>query len=142
MEHVPNLIDFKEELVRIAKAGYIELPTKLNDNIVFGCDEEILGHKWWFEFDDDNQQLLYTEKKDAMDKFLSVGSVWKFQKFFEDSFILQFYWEDNINLKEREPFTIDEKIAFLSLVKKYHSKKLRVPISKLKNIIRGNKINF
>jgi SAM-dependent methyltransferase len=142
MEHVPNLIDFKEELVRIAKAGYIELPTKLNDNIVFGCDEEILGHKWWFEFDDDNQQLLYTEKKDAMDKFLSVGSVWKFQKFFEDSFILQFYWEGNINLKEREPFTIDEKISFLSLVKKYYSKKLRVPISKLKNIIRGNKINF
>ena len=142
MEHVPNLIDFKEELVRIAKAGYIELPTKLNDNIVFGCDEEILGHKWWFEFDDDNQQLLYTEKKDAMDKFLSVGSVWKFQKFFEDSFILQFYWEGNINLKEREPFTIDEKISFLSLVKKYYSKKLRVPISTLKNIIRGNKINF
>ena len=56
--------------------------------------------------------------------------------------ILQFYWEDNINLKEREPFTIDEKISFLSLVKKYYSKKLRVPISKLKNIIRGNKINI
>ena len=55
---------------------------------------------------------------------------------------MQFYWEGNINLKEREPFTIDEKISFLSLVKKYYSKKLRVPLSKLKNIIRENKINF
>ena len=36
MEHVPNLIEFKSEVERIGKAGYIELPTKLNDNIVFG----------------------------------------------------------------------------------------------------------
>jgi hypothetical protein len=138
MEHVPNLLEFKDEIVRIAKAGYIELPTKLNDNIVFGCDEEVYGHKWWFEFDDDNQKLLYTPKKDAIEKFLSVGSVWKFQEFYEDSFLLQFYWNDNIELKEREPFIIDKKISFLSLVKKYCSKKLRIPISKLKNIIKKN----
>jgi 2-polyprenyl-3-methyl-5-hydroxy-6-metoxy-1,4-benzoquinol methylase len=136
MEHVPNLLEFRDEIVRVGKAGYIELPTKLNDNIVFGCDEEVLGHKWWFEFDDDNQQLLYTEKKDVLEKFLSVGSVWKLQKYYEDSFILQFYWENNINLKEREPFTVDEKISFFSLVKKYYSKKIRVPVSKLKNVIK------
>jgi|TARA_B110000967_G_scaffold204191_1_gene246269 hypothetical protein len=137
MEHVPNLLEFRDEIVRVGKAGYIELPTKLNDNIVFGCDEEVLGHKWWFEFDDDNQQLLYTEKKDVLEKFLSVGSVWRLQKFYEDSFLLQFYWEKEINLKEREPFIIDEKITFLSLVRKYLSKKVRVPISKLKDIIRN-----
>jgi len=134
MEHVPNLLEFKDEIVRIAKAGYIELPTKLNDNIVFGCEEEVLGHKWWFEFDDDIQQLLYTEKKDALEKFLSVGSVWKFQKYYEDSFILQFFWKESINLKRREPFIVDKKISFLSLIKKYYSKKIRVPISLLKNI--------
>ena len=82
MEHVPNLIEFKSEIERIAKAGYIELPTKLNDNIVFGCDEEVLGHKWWFEFDDDNQKLLYTPKVDAIEKFLSVAQVWNFQKYY------------------------------------------------------------
>jgi len=137
MEHVPNLLEFRDEIVRVGKAGYIELPTKLNDNIVFGCDEEVLGHKWWFEFDDDNQQLLYTEKKEVLEKFLSVGSVSRLQKFYEDSFLLQFYWEKEINLKEREPFIIDEKITFLSLVRKYLSKKVRVPISKLKDIIRN-----
>jgi|TARA_B110000444_G_C18669276_1_gene514489 hypothetical protein len=133
MEHIPNLIEFKNEIERIAKAGYIELPTKLNDNIVFGCDEEIYGHKWWFEFDDDNQCLLYTPKKDAIEKFLSVAQVWKFQKYYEDSFILQFYWNEKIDLKERAEFIVEKKITFLSLVKKYFSKKIRVPISKIKN---------
>ena len=137
LEHVPNLIDFTKEVVRISKSGYIELPTKLNDNIVFGCDEEIFGHKWWFEFDDDNQELLYTEKKDALEKFLSVGSVWQFQKYYEDSFILQFYWENDIKLKKRDPYIIERKITFLLLVKKYISKKIRVPLNKFKNLFRS-----
>tara|TARA_B100000700_G_C14874152_1_gene774832 strand:- start:427 stop:1080 length:654 start_codon:yes stop_codon:yes gene_type:complete len=135
MEHVPNLIEFKNEIERIGKAGYIELPSKLNDNIVFGCDEEKYGHKWWFEFDDDEQRLLYTPKVDAIEKFLSVAQVWKFQKFYEDSFVLQFHWKDKIDLKERKPFVVDKKITFLQLVKKYFSKKIRVFISKLKNIL-------
>ena len=135
MEHVPNLIEFKNEIERIGKAGYIELPSKLNDNIVFGCDEEKYGHKWWFEFDDDEQKLLYTPKVDAIEKFLSVAQVWKFQKFYEDSFVLQFHWKDKIDLKERKPFVVDKKITFLQLVKKYFSKKIRVFISKLKNIL-------
>ncbi len=134
MEHVPNLLEFKSEIERIGKAGYIELPTKLNDNIVFGCDEEVLGHKWWFEFDDDRQVLLYTPKVDAIEKFLSVAQVWRFQKYYEDSFLLQFYWEDSINLEERDPFLVENKITFLQLVKKFISKKIRVLISKLKNI--------
>ena len=137
MEHVPNLLEFKNEIERIAKSGYIELPTKLNDNLVFGCDEEFLGHKWWFEFDDDNQQLLYTKKVDAVEKFLSVAQIWRFQKFYEDSFLLQFYWEGSINLKERAPFEIEKKITFFEIVRKYLSKKIRVPISKIKKIIKN-----
>ena len=95
LEHVPNLIDFKKEVERIAKAGYIELPTKLNDNIVFGCDEEDVGHKWWFEFDDVNQKLLYLKKIDVLEKFLTVGQIYKLQNFkfknniFPNDFIMQ-----------------------------------------------------
>jgi hypothetical protein len=136
MEHIPNIIEFKNEVVRISEAGYIELPTKLNDNIVFGCDEEIYGHKWWFEFDDDNQKLLYSPKVDAIEKFMSVAQVWKFQEYFEDSFILQFYWNETIDLEERKPFKVDKPITFLQLIKKYFSKKIRDPISKLKNKIK------
>ncbi len=136
MEHVPNLLEFKDELIRISKSGYIELPTKLYDNLVFGCDEEVLGHKWWFEFDDDRDILLYTKKVDALEKFLSVGSTWKFQKYFEDSFLLQLYWEGNFTLEERTPFKVEKKITFLTLVKKYFSKKIRDLISKIKSIFR------
>ena len=136
MEHIPNLLEFKSEIERISKAGYIELPTRLNDNIVFGCDEEILGHKWWFEFDDDNQILLYTPKKNAIEKFLSVAQVWRFQEFYEDSFLLQFYWSDSIDLKERSPFVVKKRITFLELIRKYFSKKIRIFISHVKNLLK------
>ena len=133
LEHIPNIKEFKKELVRIGKSGYIELPTKLNDNIVFDCDEEVYGHKWWFEFDDDKNTLLYSKKIDAIEKFLSVASVWKFQKYYEDSFILQFYWENDFIMEEIPQYTIDKKISFLLLVKKYFSKKVRNLISKIKS---------
>jgi SAM-dependent methyltransferase len=133
LEHVPNLLDFKNEVIRIGKAGYIELPTKLNDNMVFGCDEEIYGHKWWFEFDDDLNRLIYCKREQVLEKFLSVGSVWKLQKYYEDSLILQFYWENEFELFEREKFIIDEKISFFSLIKKFFSKKIRDKISKFKS---------
>jgi len=125
LEHVPNLIEFKEELTRIGKSGYIELPTKFYDNVVFGSDEPILGHKWWFEFDDDKKILKYTKKIAAIEKFMSVGTSWKFQEYFEDSFILQFYWEDNFHMEERKSFDERKKISFLQLIKKYFSKKIR-----------------
>jgi len=133
LEHVPNLLDFASELERISKAGYIELPTKLNDNLVFGCDEEDVGHKWWFEFDDINNQLLYTEKADVLEKFITVGQIWKLEKFFEDSLILQIYWEDKINLGRGKPIKFDKKINFLTLVRKYFSKKMRKLLSRKNN---------
>ena len=69
---------------------------------------------------------------DAIEKFLSVGSVWKFQKYYEDSFILQFYWENDFVMEEIPQYTIDKKISFLLLIKKYFSKKVRTLISKVK----------
>ena len=75
IEHVNDPIFFKQEIERIGKSGYIELPTRLNDNIVFGCDEEIYGHKWWFEFDDDKKKFIFAEKRDAIEQFVSVGSI-------------------------------------------------------------------
>ena len=57
----------------------------------------------------------------------------KFQKFFEDSLILQLYWENTIDLIEGEPYKIDKKITFLTLVRKFYGKKIRNLISLLKN---------
>ena len=38
LEHVQNIKEFTSEVERIAKAGYIELPTKLADNLVICGD--------------------------------------------------------------------------------------------------------
>ena len=136
IEHVNDPIFFKQEIERIGKSGYIELPTRLNDNIVFGCDEEIYGHKWWFEFDDDDKKLVFAEKRDAIEQFVSVGSIFNLTDIFEDSFIIQTYWNDSIEMEVKEPYEIEKKISFLSLVKKYFSKKIRIQLSKIKNLIR------
>ena len=136
IEHVNDPIFFKQEIERIGKSGYIELPTRLNDNIVFGCDEEIYGHKWWFEFDGDNKKFIFAEKRDAIEQFVSVGSIFNLTDIFEDSFIIQTYWNDSIEMEVKEPYEIEKKISFLSLVKKYFSKKIRIQLSKIKNLIR------
>ena len=136
LEHVPEPFNLKKEIERIGKAGYIELPTKLNDNMVVGCDEEITGHKWWFEFDDDNKKLVFAKKINALEKFISVGSVFKLMSIFDDSLTLQLHWHDNIPLEERKPYTIEKKITFNSLVRKFIGKKIRIYFSKLKNIFR------
>ena len=135
IEHVNDPIFFKQEIERIGKSGYIELPTRLNDNIVFGCDEEIYGHKWWFEFDDDDKKLVFAEKRDAIEQFVSVGSIFNLTDIFEDSFIIQTYWNGSIEMDVKEPYKIEKKISFLSLVKKYFSKKIRIQLSKIKNLI-------
>ena len=136
LEHVPNLIEFVQEVERVSKAGYIELPTKLADNLAIGCDEVDIGHKWWFEFDDSGPVLKYTKKIDALQKFLSVGTVFKFLEFFEDSLILQIYWENKIDLEEREPFKVVKKITFLALIRKFYGKKIRTFISEIRNFLK------
>ncbi len=136
LEHVPEPFHLKKEIERIGKAGYIELPTKLNDNMVFGCDEEVLGHKWWFEFDDDNNKLVFAKKIDALEKFISVGSVFKLMSIFDDSLTLQLFWNDDIPLEKREPFKIEKKITFFSLVRKFFGKKIRISLSSLKKLFK------
>ena len=106
--------------------------------MVFGCDEEEYGHKWWFEFDDDNQKLIFAKRINALEKFLSVGTVFKLTEIFEDSFTTQCYWSDNIQLEKRTDYKLGKKISFLSLVRKYYSKKIRIVISILKNRFLNN----
>ena len=134
LEHVPNIFEFTKEIERVAKAGYIELPTKLADNLVIGCDEEDIGHKWWLEFDDVEKKLKCIKKIDVLQKFLSVGSINKFQKYFEDSLILQLYWENSIDLAKGESYPIEKKITFISLVRKFIGKKIRDFFSEIKNL--------
>ena len=55
IEHVEDFEFFISELERVSKKGYIELPSRLGDNIVF---ENTTDHIWWFIFDDINKNLV------------------------------------------------------------------------------------
>jgi hypothetical protein len=134
IEHVNDPVMFKSEIERIGKAGYIELPTRLNDNMVFGCDEEEFGHKWWFEFDDDNKKLVFAKRINAIEKFVSVGSIFALTEIFQDSFIIQAHWTNEISLEKRAPYEVKKKIGFLTIIKKYFSKKIREKISKVRKL--------
>ena len=59
IEHVKDPKKFIAELERVSKKGYIELPTKLEDNLVFENKKE---HLWHMDFDDVNLELIISKK--------------------------------------------------------------------------------
>ena len=85
---------------------------------------------------DVENKLKCIKKLDVLQKFLSVGSISKFQKYFEDSLILQLHWENSIDLIQGETYPIEKKITFISLVRKFIGKKIRDSISEIKNSIK------
>ena len=123
MEHVQDLSLFISELERISKKGYIEVPSKLEDNLVF---ENKNDHLWHMEFDDDDKKLIISKKIQFLDPILTVSSAKKFSKYFRQSLVLELLWEDSIefNIVEKN-FNENEKISRISLIRKYFSKLLR-----------------
>ena len=53
IEHVEDVTFFIKELERVSSKGYIELPTSLEDNLVFQNKND---HLWHMEFIDINQK--------------------------------------------------------------------------------------
>ena len=128
IEHVEDFQFFIKELERIAHKGYIELPTRLGDNLVF---ENVTDHIWWFAFDDVEKILLASKRKQCVSPFLSVSSSKKFDSMFRESMVLELFWENTIEFKMDNKISNENvsKISFLKIVKKYLSKKLRQIIS-------------
>ena len=124
MEHVEDVEFFINELERVSKQGYIELPTMLEDNLVF---ENKKDHLWHMDFDDVDYKLLISKKIQYFEPILTVSSIKRLNEIFRKSFILELYWENKIDYKiqklKREKFN---QISMLSLLKKYFSKRLRM----------------
>ena len=124
IEHVEDFQFFIKELERISSKGYIELPTRLGDNLVF---ENLEDHIWWFIYDDINNVIIASKKNQLIEPFISVSLARLFNEIFRESMVLELYWENTIDYK------IDniiqqrglKKITFLKLIKKYFSKKIR-----------------
>ena len=123
IEHVKDVKFFIKELERVSTKGYIELPTILEDNLVF---ENKKDHLWHMEFDDIKSQLLISKKIQYIEPMITVSSIKEFSKYFRQSLVLELYWENSIefNIVEKK---IDnfKKLSRLNLLKKFFSKLLR-----------------
>ena len=123
LEHVKDIDFFIKELERVSTKGYIELPTILEDNLVF---ENKKDHLWHMEFDDNKNELLISNKVQYLEPVITVSSIKKFSKYFRQSLVLELYWENSIDFKKIEKsFTNDEKISRIVLVRKFFSKVFR-----------------
>ena len=123
VEHVEDISYFLNEITRVGKKGYIEVPTKLEDNLVF---ENKKAHIWHLVFDDVNNKLNISKKIQYIEPVLTVSTIKKFNDYFRESLVIELYWEDSIefNIVENNP-KISQKISTLNLLKKYFSKKIR-----------------
>ena len=110
---------------RIANSGYIEVPTRLEDNLV---DVNEKAHIWWINFDDINHSLFITKRKQIVEPFLSVSTAQNLRKFFRDSFVTEIFWETKIDYlisENNNDFEFYKKLSFLEIIKKFFSKKIR-----------------
>ncbi len=124
LEHVEEIEFFIKELERVANSGYIEVPTRLEDNLV---DVNEKAHIWWINFDDINNSLLITKRKQVVEPFLSVSTVQNLRNFFRDSLVTEIFWENKIDylFSDNNQFENLKKLSFLKIIKKFFSKKLR-----------------
>ena len=125
LEHVDNIEYFIKELERVANSGYIEVPTRLEDNLV---DVNEKAHIWWINFDDINNSLFITKRKQIIEPFLSVSTTQNLRKFFKDSLVTEIFWENKINYlisNSSNDFDSYKKLSFLKIIKKFFSKKIR-----------------
>ena len=124
MEHVEDIDFFIKELERVSKKGYIELPTKLEDNLVFENEKD---HLWHMDFDDVENKLVVSKKVQYFEPVLTVSTTKKLNEVFRTSLVLELIWEDSINyIVNKSIEGAFKKISVLNLLRKYFSKRLRM----------------
>ena len=122
LEHVEDLKFFINELERVSNKGYIELPTKLEDNLVF---ENKKDHLWHMDFNDVDSKLTISKKLQFIEPILTVSMLQEFRKNFKNSLILELYWENKIDYDFIENDQNFKKLSLITLFKKFFSKKIR-----------------
>jgi ubiquinone/menaquinone biosynthesis C-methylase UbiE len=132
IEHVEDFQFFIKEIERISKQGYIELPTRLGDNLVF---ENLKDHIWWFKYDDELKLLLVSKKNQILEPFVTVSTAKKLESIFRESLVIEILWENKIDYKIDEKLELSDQsqINFIHLIKKYFSKTIRKLFSSLKS---------
>ena len=124
IEHVDDFEFFIKELERISSKGYIELPSRLGDNLVF---ENKNDHIWWFYYNDTTNSLIASKRNQLIEPFITVSTAKLFEKIFRESLVIELAWEDKIDYKIDNSIRQEnvERISFFKLFRKYLSKKIR-----------------
>jgi len=124
IEHVEDFEFFISELERISSKGYIELPSRLGDNLVFENKED---HIWWFKYDDDNNKIIGSKKNQLIEPFITVATAKLFEEIFRESLVIELIWEEKIDYEIDDNIRQEsyKKTSFLKLIKKYFTKKIR-----------------
>ena len=124
IEHVNDFEFFIKELERVSSKGYIELPSRLADNLVF---ENKKDHIWWFCFDDVNNKLIASKKNQIINPLITVSIGRVLEEIFRESFVIEIAWENKIEYKIDDVLRQEnyEKISLFKLFRKFISKKLR-----------------
>ena len=124
IEHVEDFEFFIKELERISSKGYIELPSRLGDNLVF---ENKTDHIWWFCYDDLENKLIVSKKNQLLDSFITVSTAKLFEEIFRESLVIELMWNERIeyNIDNNLRFEQFNKISFFKIMKKYFSKRIR-----------------
>ena len=122
LEHVEDFKFFINELERVSNKGYIELPTKLEDNLVF---ENKKDHLWHMDFNDVDSKLIISKKLQFVEPVLTVSMAHKLRKNFKSSFILELYWENKIDYDFTNDDLNYDKFSLITLFRKFFSKKIR-----------------
>ena len=116
-DDVEDVDFFIKELERVSKKGYIELPTMLEDNLVF---ENKKDHLWHMDFDDVENKLLISKKVQYFEPVLTVSTIKKLNEVFRTSLVLELIWENSISyIVNRSTEGTFRKISVLNLLKKY-----------------------
>jgi len=125
IEHIEDFEFFIKELERISTKGYIELPTRFSDNLVF---ENKNDHIWWFKYDDINNLIIASKRNQLIDPFITVSMAKIFENIFRESFVIELVWEKDINYKIDDSIRNNDfkKISFFKILKKYLSNKIRI----------------
>ena len=124
IEHVEDLEFFVKELERISSKGYIELPTRLGDNLVFENEKD---HIWWFYFNDVNNKLVASKKNQIIDPLITVSVGKLLEQIYRESFVIEIAWEEKIDYKIDNKIRLEnfKKISLITLLRKYFSKRIR-----------------
>ena len=104
-EHVLDIKAFCDELTRIGKRGFIEVPTPFFDNFVVGnSNPPPHGHVSWVTFDNVNKEIIFKPRFQIVAESAIPADTTFLLPFFRNSMITEIYWENTIE------FRIDEAI--------------------------------